>query len=134
MIYNGAITITSPKGGHRTFEIKTKKSNATFAAGKRILALLSGPDNTMDYQGFAFVDDAGVHVWRKKQSGDPKNPSAFEVYAKMVQSLSTEGEASRYYKMGYRVEHERTCRRCNRRLTNPESIQSGLGPECAGRA
>lgn len=29
------------------------------------------------------------------------------------------------------VEESRTCRVCNRALTNPESIHSGIGPECA---
>lgn len=29
--------------------------------------------------------------------------------------------------------HEGTCGRCGRKLTHPESIASGLGPECAGK-
>ena len=27
-----------------------------------------------------------------------------------------------------------TCRKCNRELTNPESIREGIGPICAGRS
>jgi hypothetical protein len=34
---------------------------------------------------------------------------------------------------GYRLLVEGTCVRCNRRLTTPESIESGIGPVCAGR-
>jgi hypothetical protein len=32
------------------------------------------------------------------------------------------------------VWHEGRCGRCGRRLTVPESIESGLGPECATKA
>jgi len=31
------------------------------------------------------------------------------------------------------VHHEGRCGRCNRKLTVPESIENGLGPECAGK-
>lgn len=128
MIYNGAITITSPRdGSHKTFEIKTKKLDSKFAPGKRVLAMLTGPDNTRDYTGFAFIDESGAYVWRKQRTSD------FETYAKMVHSMSTEGENSRYFKWGYRLTQERACVRCNRRLTHPESIESGIGPECATR-
>ncbi len=34
---------------------------------------------------------------------------------------------------GYRLEHTGRCGRCNRLLTDPESIRTGLGPECGGR-
>lgn len=128
MIYNGAITITSPRdGAHRTFEIKTKKLDAKFAPGKRVLALLTGPDNTSNYTGFAFIDDKGACVWRSKRTPE------FEAYAKMVYSLSVHGERSPFYVKGYRMMQERSCIRCNRRLTHPASIESGIGPECAGR-
>jgi hypothetical protein len=33
----------------------------------------------------------------------------------------------------YRVESEARCLRCNRRLTHPESLVTGIGPECSGR-
>lgn len=33
-----------------------------------------------------------------------------------------------------RVFHEGRCGRCGRPLTHPESVQTGLGPVCAGRA
>jgi hypothetical protein len=34
---------------------------------------------------------------------------------------------------GCEVYHEGRCGRCNRKLTVPESIETGLGPECASK-
>ena len=34
---------------------------------------------------------------------------------------------------GYRLEHTGRCGRCNRLLTDAESLRTGLGPDCAGR-
>jgi hypothetical protein len=34
---------------------------------------------------------------------------------------------------GLKVHHEGRCCRCGRKLTVPESIETGLGPECASR-
>ena len=130
-IFNGRITIeNSETGEHRTFSIKTQKADAKFAPGKRILALLSGPDNTRDYQGFAFVDDSGVHVWAKYK-GTTK-PTAYDWYADMV-SVLVGGFPSRYGKHyeGYEVHVAGRCLKCNRALTTPESIKSGIGPVCA---
>ena len=34
---------------------------------------------------------------------------------------------------GYTLLRESRCCVCNRKLTVPESIEAGIGPECAGR-
>ncbi len=129
-LFNGKYTIDSPKGGHRTLRVSTQKANAKFAAGRRIIALLEGSDNCTDYKGFAFLDDTYVSIWRKK-CGTVGKPSAFEIYAAMLTDMNTKGEASRYHGMGYRLLLEKTCIRCNRVLTHPESIRAGIGPVCA---
>jgi hypothetical protein len=36
-------------------------------------------------------------------------------------------------KAGFDVHHEGKCGRCGRKLTVPESVKSGFGPECAGK-
>lgn len=139
---NGKFTITNDKGEHRTFSIKTQSKDAKFAPGQRVLALLSGADNDADYRGFAFVDDThGVSVWRSK-CGAPGNPSIYEWYAELFgqvfKAAAVEGrdltdpELSFAYKgHGYRVLVSKRCCVCNRTLTTPESIRSGIGPVCA---
>ena len=125
--FNGKFTIESPRGGHKTFQIKTSKRGPLKNA--RILSLFRGRDNTDDraYQGFAFVNSDAVKVWRRLQGGE------FEMYVTMLTSLVQYGEASQFYTKGYRLLMEKKCRVCNRTLTNPQSIKEGIGPECAGK-
>lgn len=131
-VFNGRYTVTSPTGAHRTFEISTQPEGASFAPGKRIVSLLEGPDNNLDYRGFGFINDHGVTVWRSKR-GEPGAPSMFETYARVLWSLTTEGEASPWVARGMGVLIEGRCCRCNRALTDPTSILTGIGPTCAGR-
>jgi hypothetical protein len=128
-IHNGSYTIeNSATGEHRTFRIRTQPADSRFAPGERVVALLVGPDNSHDFQGFGFVKPDGITVFRSKR-GDGKK-SAHEVYAAMLWSLARLGEGSPWHKRGYRILASRTCLRCNRKLTTPDSIKMGIGPEC----
>lgn len=123
MIHNGFYTIKNvTTGNHRTFRIKTQPEHSNFAAGKRIVGLLTGPDNTANYRNFAFLADTGIHVWQKFKGQD------FEIYADMLWKLLT-ATTSRYHGK-YSVHCEKHCRRCNRVLTHPDSLNTGFGPEC----
>lgn len=121
--HNGAVTITNPAtGNHRTFEIRTQAEDAKFAPGQRIVALLTGPDNTADYQGFGFVgEDGHVTVWKKHRG------TVYETYARMLEHPDA------WEQKGLTYQVEGRCRKCNRRLTDPTSIETGVGPTCGGR-
>lgn len=120
--HNGYITITNPlTGDHRTIRIATQAKDATFAPGERIVALLSGPDNTNDYEQFGFVRNGRVIVWHKKRGG------AFDAYANVLNHPKWFQE-----NRGLTYQFDTRCRRCNRQLTTPESIESGIGPICRG--
>jgi hypothetical protein len=128
-VHNGFYTLNSRRTGeHRTFRIHTQPKDAEFAPSQRILGLLTGPDNESDYSGFAFVDDQGIHVWRSKRGGD----ALFEQYAEMLWSLTLDAGHSQWAE-NYQIMLDGRCVRCNRRLTTPESIRSGVGPICEGR-
>jgi len=133
--FNGKITITNRgTGEHRTFEIKTQGPEAKFAPGERVVALLTGPNNERDYAGFGFFKErSGVIVWKKKRGA--ARPSSFDWFADMLNVLLG-GFRSVYGKdwSAYLVQHETTCLVCNRTLTEPISIQTGIGPVCRGRA
>lgn len=132
-IFNGTYTVTSPTGDHRTFYIKTQPEDSKFSPGARIISLLTGPDNENDYQPFGFVTDNGINVWKSKRSTDPHARSDWEKFAAMVWSLAVNGEKSFFFQKGCRMLVEGRCIRCNRKLTHPESILSGIGPECGAR-
>jgi len=126
-IFNGTYTVRNRETGeYRTFSIRTQADDAKFAPGQRVITLLSGPDNTADYQAFGFVTDSGVRVFRSKRGG------AFDAYAKLVWLLAVHGDETPMAKR-YELMLEGRCIKCNRKLTDPVSIETGIGPVCAGR-
>ena len=134
-IFNGRYTIQNrTTGEHRTFVIRTQPKDAKFAPGTRVAALLTGPDNDSDasYQGFGFVNEDGIRVWTAKRGTPDGKKSAWEHYAAMLWSLAVDAGHSPYAEK-YSFLMEGRCIKCNRVLTEPESIRSGIGPVCAGR-
>lgn len=126
--HNGKFTIQNRvTGEHRTFRVKTQAIDASFAPGRRTVGLLTGKDNENAYTNFAFMDRDGITVWTKKQGGP------YDVYARMLYTLVVDGAFSPYAEK-YSLQYETVCRVCNRTLTEPESIRTGIGPICAGRA
>jgi hypothetical protein len=133
MIHNGTYTIqNTTTGEHKTFSIKTQKDDASFAPGKRVAALLIGANNETDYKGFAFVNDDSVVVWASKRGQSA--PSSYDWFADML-NVKLLDKASRFGKeyCDYSCSVEKRCLRCNRKLTNPRSLESGYGPECEGK-
>jgi len=124
--HNGEITMENPAtGGHRTIRIRTQPSDARFKPGERIVYLLNGHNNERDYLPFGHMRGNRVVVWRRYR-GDNGSPSAYEKLARMIE------HPSEYEKRDVRYHFSTSCRRCNRKLTTPASIQSGIGPVCAG--
>lgn len=119
--HNGKITVYNPNtGNHRTFRIRTQKPEAKFAPGARIVSILAGPDNSEDFRGFGFVTEEGkILVWRKYLG------SQFERFARCL--MNAEDEANRF---GLEFNWSAKCRVCNRELTDPISIKTGLGKIC----
>lgn len=118
--HNGTITVENTRRGtHRTFRIRTQPADAQFAPNERILSLLVGPDNTNDYLQIGFVkDDGSVILWRKYRT---------EQYEALVRVLQ---RPEHFRELGCVYHYEGRCRRCNRVLTTPMSIKSGMGDVC----
>lgn len=152
-IFNGTFTIISPRGGHKTFRIESiLDSKSSFFSGKRVIAIMDGRNNETDYKKFGFVDNQGIRVWNRY---DLANMSLFDqrkfevedqlsgdfeflqdlrknavLYAKMVWQLSTNPD-NQFVKLGYKLELSGECVFCGKTLTNPKSMRTGIGPECA---
>lgn len=126
---NGFYTLTFPSGEHRTFRVRTERTG--MHRGKRTLALLIGPDNTDEYESFAFIaaDGSGFDVWKRfRGPADGSRPTKHEQHAAILFDLASGRKLD-----GYEILVSRRCFRCNRPLTTPESIRTGYGPECSAR-
>lgn len=117
LTHNGKITISNPNtGNHRTFQIKTVKKGSL--AGKRILSMLIGPDNEQDYLGIGFVDDTGIKIWNRHKG------TLYEKTANCLLKIEELGLISQF---------STKCRICNKVLSDPISLASGIGPICGSR-
>ena len=125
LTHNGFITLSNPStGGHSTLRIKTQRPG-TWREGSRLVGLLTGSDNVKDYTNFGEVTEKGtVKVWGKFRS-DNGQPSKHEVYGRMLEN------PEHYQDRGIEYQFDTRCRVCNRVLTHPASITTGIGPTCA---
>jgi hypothetical protein len=90
------------------------------------VSLLSGPDNEGDYTYLGIIRDNVFRLTAKSRlSADTPSVKAFAwTFAKLM---------TRQFPAELEMWHEGRCGRCGRKLTVPESIAAGIGPECAGR-
>jgi len=122
---NATITLVSVKTGTRfTYKFRKAEDSPTI-----FISLLNGPDNEADYKYLGRIAD---RLWigrRVPKPGDisPDAPSA--------KALAWAWAALNRGEIPSQLEiwHEGRCGRCNRKLTVPSSIASGMGPECAGK-
>ena len=103
--------------GHTTFRVKIQPSDAKFAPGATVIELLVGQDNEGDYSTFGFLRDGRVFPFKAFRSHETLLERANEFLR------DPEGD---------KVLASKRCARCNRKLTTPESIEAGFGPECRG--
>lgn len=163
---NGVWTIEGPRG-HRTFRVSTiiapkdqhhvslqgDSKPAAFGqpegfrerhAGKRVLELLVGPDNTSSYRGLAWIEEHQVDMYQMFKNKVPfdqavKSASSIGKLWKFGQQPPNEILCNIFSQFvirekvvpGYTVHFSKNCLKCNRLLTTPESIKRGIGPICA---
>jgi hypothetical protein len=120
--HNGTITVSNPAtGNYRMFRVRTQADDASFAPGRRVVSVKDSSDDK-NWRGFGFVtEDGAVEVW-KKHAG-----TVYEVYGRMLANPAP------FVEKGAQFLWEARCRVCNKELTTPESIETGIGPVCARR-
>jgi len=112
-------TLRSQATGTRyTYRIaKAKDSDSMFFAN-----LLTGSDNTSDYTYIGYSRGTGFASGAK---GQPSHP-AFKALAWAEAQLRVAGAMPAQLEFW----HEGRCACCGRPLTDPVSIERGVGPEC----
>jgi uncharacterized protein DUF6011 len=134
MAGNSTVTLVSVVTGARfTFKVrKAPKTPHGTAPDTWFVKVLAGSDNTADYRYIGYIREGRFVHGAGKSFAKLDAPSviAFAWFARQVLFPSANGtpRADRL-----EVWHEGACGRCGRKLTVPESIATGLGPECASK-
>jgi len=111
---------------HYTYKIRKKKGDAKWA-DKFFVGLLTGPDNEADYTYLGVFEDGAVRLTDASKLSEDSWP--IRILRRIVAKIWT-NEESKITEAGWDVHHEGTCCRCGRTLTVPESVKTGIGPEC----
>lgn len=117
---NATVTLKSLKTGtHFTYKIRKSDDGGTY-----FVRLLVNPD---DYRYLGCVFDNRrdqIRITAKSCAG--KDASSVKAINYTL-GLLCQGHLNDLLE----IKHEGTCGRCGRALTHPESIDRGIGPECA---
>lgn len=126
----------SATGGRFTFRVCAPRKE-TEAGGEvidheakvRFVKVLTGADNSSDYEflGTVFLDGNVYRPGKKSRiSSDAPSSRAWAwFWGRLAQGRDLPESLN--------VWHEGRCARCGRKLTVPESVASGYGPECRGK-
>ncbi len=121
------------KAGKALFTILNKKTAGRFtfkvkrftkAEDKEIyfVSVLNGPDN---YSNYRYVGTIFGTDFRHTKKSISKDAGAFKAFAWFNNRMNENNLPE-----SVEVHHEGKCGRCGRKLTVPESIVAGYGPEC----
>lgn len=124
---NATVTARSVKTGTRfTFKVACPKDRATGKrqdTDKRFVSVMTGSDNESDYTYIGMIGEDGKFTATRATS--PTLGKQFTAFEWVWKHLN-DGKLSAALELW----HEGRCGRCGRKLTVPESIESGFGPEC----
>lgn len=112
---------------HRTFKIGPWRED-TYRAGGRIrwIGLLTGPDNTADYETVARQTSGGEVT----MTGQYRNNA--ELAGRLAALMGQDVDGHQAARLAY-AEASGRCARCGRMLTVPASLHAGLGPDCLAK-
>ena len=122
------LTIELPSGNHYTFAIN--KAGQTAEADDRwFVSMLTGPNNERDFNYVGMLDPMNGTVYLTRASKFKRDTLPYVLINRTLIRIFA-GELDIVKQHGYNVHHSGKCGRCGRKLTTPESIECGIGPEC----
>jgi hypothetical protein len=114
----GTFTVVALDGSRTTIKLAEAKAKD----GRIFASYLMGADNDVDFQWFSTLRDG-------RPSG---SPAKFPVQYRALQAILSPTADLAAMGLAYSLQSS-NCWRCNRTLTVPASIHSGLGPDCAAK-
>lgn len=125
---NATFTVETPANGHRTYKVEYAEAKNGFPEAY-FVKLLTGPDNESDYTYLGKLDTHTAEVKTTAKSKSLDGSYSHKLINRVLPRLWC-GDHGAYEQHGFKVHHEGCCGRCGRKLTTPESCESGFGPEC----
>ena len=124
---NALFTVSNPKGDHYTFKIRQKKDKDGIPS-PFFVSMLTGPDNWANYTYIGILNEFKFQMYTTAKS--KMNMESIPVRVFNWALSITKNKLTNEMPEGYDIIHEGKCCRCGRLLTVPESVKSGIGPEC----
>ena len=122
---NAIFTVSNNKCNHYTYRITKSKGKIPLYS----ILLMDGTQNTKDYSYMGIFNPITLTITLSYASmlygftddSIPVNVAQWAI--KMVKECKP-------LPAGYSIQHEGKCCRCGCALTNPKSIELGIGPDC----
>jgi len=126
------LTVSNGKGEHVTFRI-TAPSKTTARDGRtidretnvRFVSVMTGSEDAGSYSYVGMLDTT-KGIKPTKGSKLPLSDRRVAAVAWVIRQVASAATIP----AGYSLAHAGKCLCCGRKLTNPDSIESGIGPEC----
>lgn len=134
-----ALKSSSQKSWSFTLHNTTKETHLTFRSRRPkgwtvnspvLIDLMVGSDN----DSFEFVGSVNPRGFYKASPASKVEDSRLEVANRTLVWLMTKLTSGQELPNALEVKGSTGCCRCGRKLTNPDSIDDGLGPICRGKA
>lgn len=128
---SATFTVVSTATGKRyTFKVKRPDD---FNEQRPIwfVSVLRGPDNEDDYTYIGNIRSRnGLYEYERGNKCSPGHYHTSDLFLWFWRHVQLNPDQLGLGGLGIEIWHEGRCGRCNRKLTVPESVASGFGPEC----
>lgn len=114
-------------GNHITFKIKAAREQRP-QGPSHFVSVLDHADGQGGYSYLGLVRDERFEIGSLRKTHHTSSSTSAIALSWLFGNLA-QGQLPEQCELW----HEGKCGRCGRRLTHPDSIATGLGPECAGK-
>ena len=119
-------TISNGKGDHFTYRVNRKEDRSKEGNYVYFASLLTGPNNLTDYTYMGLLHSHCLAFRITQGSKVKEDAQSVKVFRWMLRILDCKTTLPE----GYKIQHEGRCGRCAKTLTDPLSIEIGIGPHC----
>ena len=122
-------TVSNPAGDHYTFKVRRVESEWPVGSGKMTTTYFVNVKANGDAHPFGYIGILDIVKGTIKCTAKSlyvPGSKQYDVAAWATQAVIT----AQLIPSGYHIEYAGHCGKCGRTLTDPASIQRGIGPEC----